>query len=161
MLIRTGGKVGYFSATWSTLGFNFAADIFVKFLNINKLSAWRLATQLYRLGLLRSGSCTVETWKNDVKLVCRNGVVIQSFGERGDLFIRFNFCLTFLAADYQPWRNEIHKKECSRCRKLVSKITLYKHTKNECVLSKMPCPKCGKCCKKNSRKAPYIQALHV
>lgn len=68
--------------------------------------------------------------------------------------MRFHFRLTFPATDYQPWRNEIHKEECPCCRKLVSKNTLYKHTKNECVLHKKPAPSAEKCCKKNSRKAP-------
>ena len=52
--------------------------------------------------------------KDDVKLVRRNFIIIQSFGEqsvdcisfgngeRGDLLMFFNFGIKFFAGDYQP-----------------------------------------------------------
>jgi len=56
--------------------------------------------------------------KDGVKLVRRDFVVIQSFGEqsvdgiafgngeRGDFLMFFNFRIKFFAGDYQPRRNE-------------------------------------------------------
>ena len=76
MLIRSGGKVGYY---FCKFGFNFAADIFLHFFNMNKLFAWQLANQLGS-DLFLQGVVLLKLGKNDVKLVGRHGVVIQSFG---------------------------------------------------------------------------------
>ena len=59
MLIRSGG-VGYYYFYFYQFGFNFAADIFLQFVNINNLSAqWTCSFD----GLVPSGSCTAETRK--------------------------------------------------------------------------------------------------
>ena len=73
MSIRSGG-VGYF---FYRFGFNFAADILLQFFNINKLSARRLTKQLGS-DLFLQEVVLLKLGKNDVKLVGRHGVVIQS-----------------------------------------------------------------------------------
>ena len=75
MSVRS-GRVGYFCYKF---GFNFAADIFLQFVNINNLSARRLAKHLGS-DLFLQEVVLLELGKNDVKLVGRHGVVIQSFG---------------------------------------------------------------------------------
>ena len=60
-------------------GFNFAVDIFLWFVNIKNLSARRLAKQLGS-DLFLQEVVLVKLGKNDVKLVARYGIVIQSFG---------------------------------------------------------------------------------
>ena len=80
MSIRSGG-VGYylFIIFLNQFGFNFAADIFLQFANINNLSARWLAKQLGSDLFLQVVEL-LKLGKNDVKLVGRDGVVIQSFG---------------------------------------------------------------------------------
>ena len=112
-----GGWVCYFFYQFSLKS---AADILLQFLNINirKLSLWRLAKYLcsdlffHRVILLKLG-------KDGVKLVRRDFVVIQSFGEqsvdciafdngeRGNLLMFFFiFKSSLFAGDYLPRRNE-------------------------------------------------------
>ena len=54
-------------------------DIFLWFVNIKNLSARRLAKQLGS-DLFLQEVVLVKLGKNDVKLVARYGIVIQSFG---------------------------------------------------------------------------------
>jgi len=74
MLIQSSGVIYFFNQ----FGFNFAADIFLQFVNINNVSARRLAKQLGS-DLFLQEVVLLKLRKNDVKLVGRHGV-IQSFG---------------------------------------------------------------------------------